>query len=71
MAEYDPRPELMALPQNLLEKYDHQFNQEIKENMAILSHLSQWEAGWRKGAMQRDPAGPQERKNKMLPSWLH
>ena len=33
----------MATHQSFLEEYEHQLNQEIEENMAILSHLSQWE----------------------------
>ena len=41
MAEYDPRPELMATHQSLIEEYEHQLNQEIEENVSILSHLSQ------------------------------
>ena len=43
MAEYDPRPELMAIQQSLLEDYEHQLNQEIEEYVAKLSHLSQWD----------------------------
>ena len=43
MAKYDPRPELIVMQQSLFEDYEHQLNQEIKENVAILSSLSQWE----------------------------
>ena len=43
MAEYNPRPELMAMQQSLLEDYEPQLNQEIKEIVAILSGLSQQE----------------------------
>ena len=43
MAEYDPRQELMATQQSLLEEYEHELNREIEENVAILSHLSQCE----------------------------
>ena len=41
MAEYNPRAELMATQQSLLEEYKHQLNKEIEENVAILSCLSQ------------------------------
>ena len=41
MAEYDQRAELMATQQSLLEEYKYQLNEEIEENVAILSHLSQ------------------------------
>ena len=43
MAEYDQRAELMATQQSLLEEYKYQLNEEIEENVAILSHLSQHE----------------------------
>ena len=43
MIEYDPRPELMARQQSLLEVYDHQLSKEIEENVTVLSHLSQRE----------------------------
>ena len=44
MAEYDPRQELMASQQSLPGKYEHQFNKQRNwGNVAILSHLSQWE----------------------------
>ena len=41
MAEYDPRAELMATQQSLLEEYEHELNREIEQNVAILSHLLQ------------------------------
>ena len=47
MAEYDPRPELMATQQSLLKEYKCQLNKEIGENV-ILSCLSQWEQGGEK-----------------------
>ena len=43
MAEYNPRPEIMATQQSLLKEYEHQLKKEIEENVAILSHLSQCE----------------------------
>ena len=43
MAEHNPRTELMATQQSLLEEYEHQLNKEIEENVAILSNLSQCE----------------------------
>ena len=43
MAEHDPRQELMATQQNLLEEYERELNREIEENVAILSQLSQRE----------------------------
>ena len=33
----------MSTQQNLLEGYEWQFNKEIDKNVAILSHLSQWD----------------------------
>ena len=41
MAKYDPWPELIAMQQSLLQEYEHQLNQEIEENMVILSCLWQ------------------------------
>ena len=46
MAEYDPRGELMATQQSLLEEYEHEVNREIEENVAILSCLLQCEQVW-------------------------
>ena len=46
MTEYDPRPELMATQQSLFEEYEPLLNQEIEENVALLSHLSQREQTW-------------------------
>ena len=43
MAKYDPRQELMATQQSLLEENEYQLSCEIEENMVILSHLSQHE----------------------------
>ena len=40
--QYNPRAELNATQQNLLEEYECQLNKEIEENVAILSHLSQY-----------------------------
>ena len=41
MAEYDPRAELMATQQSILE--EHELNREIELNVAILSCLLQCE----------------------------
>ena len=43
IAKYNPRAELIAVQQSLLEEYECQLNKEIVENVAILSHLSQRE----------------------------
>ena len=42
MAEYDPWPKLMATHESLLEGYEQNLSQEIEENAAMLSCLSQW-----------------------------
>ena len=48
MPEYDPRAELMGTQQSLLKEYECEFNREIEENVAILSHPTMG-AGWRMG----------------------
>ena len=64
MAEYDPKPELFAAQQSLLKGYEHQLNQEIKENLVILSCLSQQKRARGKGATPGNPAGPRGGKTK-------
>ena len=43
ISEYNPRAELIATQESLLEEYEHQLNKEIEENEAIFRHLSQCE----------------------------
>ena len=70
MAEYDPRQELMATQQSLLEEYEHELNREIEENVAILSCLSQSKqvGEW---VPHQEIQQALEREKKMHPSWLH
>ena len=41
MARYEPMLKLMATQQSLLKEYELQLSEEIEENLAILSCLSQ------------------------------
>ena len=64
MAEYDPRAELMATQQSLLEEYKHQLNKEMEENVAILSCLSQCEqVGEQMPQQEIQQAVEREKKN--------
>ena len=64
MAEYDPRPELIAMQQSLLKEYKCQLSKEIEENVALLSHLSQREqAGERVPHEQIQQALGREKQN--------
>ena len=64
MAEHDPRQELMATQQSLLEEYECELNREIEENVVILSQLSQQEqVGERMPHQEIQQALERERKN--------
>ena len=71
MAKYDPRQELMATQQSLLEGYEHQLNNKIKENVAILSHLSQHEHAGKQVPHQEMQQALKGDKKKIHPSWVH